>query len=149
MAAVTESIEISRQPNDVFSYATDFSHFPQWQERVVSARQEGDAPLAVGSRAAVTRRVGPRRLLTTEEITELDPPRTWQVRGAGPIPVVAIAKGTIEPLDGGQRSLVTIALEFDGHGIGKLLAVLIRHQSRKQLRKDGKRLKELVEQAGS
>jgi uncharacterized protein YndB with AHSA1/START domain len=145
MAAVEESIEISRRPEDVFSYATDFSHFPQWQERVVSARQESDAPLAVGSWATVTRRAGPRQLRTTEEITELDPPRTWQVRGTGRIPVVAIANGTVEPLAEGQRSLVTIALEFDGHGIGKLLAPLIRHQLRKQLPKDQKRLKELAE----
>jgi uncharacterized protein YndB with AHSA1/START domain len=104
MAAVEESIEISRRPEDVFSYATDFSHFPQWQERVVSARQEGDAPLAVGSRATVTRRAGPRQLRTTEEITELDPPRTWQVRGTGRIPVVAIANGTVEPLASGHSS---------------------------------------------
>jgi Polyketide cyclase / dehydrase and lipid transport len=82
MAAIAQSIEISRRPEDVFSYATDYSHFPQWQRRVVSARQEGNAPVAVGTRAAVTRRVGLRQLLTTEEITGLDPPRTWQVRGA-------------------------------------------------------------------
>lgn len=94
---IAESIEISRRPEDVFAYAADYSHFPQWQRRVVSARQEVNAPLAVGSRAAVIRRVGPRQLLTTEEITELDPPRTWQVRGTGRLPVVAIATGTVKP----------------------------------------------------
>jgi len=145
MAVIAESIEIARRPKDVFAYAADYAHFPHWQRRVVSARQEGNAPLAVGSRAAVVRRVGPRRLLTTEEITELDPPRTWQVRGTGRLPVVAIAIGTVHPLDQGQRSLVTIALEFHGHGIGKLLAPLIRYQSRKQLPKDAKQLKELLE----
>src|SRR5260370_29993447 len=92
MAAVEESIEISRRPEDIFSYATDFSHFPHWQEPVVSARQEGDAPLAVGSRATATRRAAPRQLPTTGEITELDPPTTWQGRSTGPIP--ALAKGT-------------------------------------------------------
>jgi uncharacterized protein YndB with AHSA1/START domain len=145
MAAIVESIEISRRPGDVFAYATDFAHFPQWQGRVVSARQEGDAPLTVGSKAVVTRRVGRREVLGTEEITELDPPRTWQVRGAGTIPIIAVAKGTIEPLDGGGRSLVRIALEFEGRGIGKLLVPLIRSQSRKQLPKDEERLKELLE----
>lgn len=58
MAAIVESIEISRRPGDVFSYATDFAHFPQCQGRVVSARQEGDAPLTVGSKAVVTRPPG-------------------------------------------------------------------------------------------
>jgi uncharacterized protein YndB with AHSA1/START domain len=145
MAAIVESIEISRRPEDVFSYATDFSHFPEWQGGVVSARREGDAPLGVGSRAVVTRRVGPRKLRRTEEITELTPPWTWAVRGVGG-PLIAIAKGTIEPLEGGRRSRVTIALEFEGHGIGRLLVPLVvRRQARRQLPRNEEKLKELLE----
>ena len=146
MAVIIKSIEISRRPEDIFSYATDFAYFSQWQGRVVSARREGDARLAVGSKAAVTRRIGPRVLLTTEEITDLNPPMTWEVRGTGSMPVTAIAKGTIEPLDGGNRSRLTITLEFEGHGIGKLLVPLvIRRQARKQLPRDEERLKDLLE----
>lgn len=148
MATIEESIEISRPPDEVFCYATDFSHFGRWQQRVVSARQDGNEPVAAGTTAAVTRRVGPRQVVTTEEITALDPPTTWQVRGSGSIPVTAIANGTITPLDAGSRSLATIALEFRGYGVGKLLAPLIRRQSRRQLPKDLKRLKELLEHRG-
>ena len=36
MAAIVESIDISRRPEDVFSYVTDPSHFPEWQDSVVS-----------------------------------------------------------------------------------------------------------------
>jgi len=146
MAAIVGSIEISRRPEDVFSYAADPSHFPQWQGSVVSARPEGNTPLAVGSRTLVTRRVGPRELPTTEEITELNPPRSWVVRGVGGLPVTAIAKGTIAPLDGGERSRVTIALEFEGHGIGRLLVPLIvRRQARRQLPGTMQQLKEMLE----
>jgi hypothetical protein len=83
------------------------------QGGVLSARPEGDAPLAVGSRAVVTRRVGPRELPRTEEIAELNP-RAWAVHGIGG-KLTAIAKGTIEPLDRGDRSRITIAIEFEGH----------------------------------
>ena len=31
MAPIVESIEISRSPEDVFSYVTDPSHLPEWQ----------------------------------------------------------------------------------------------------------------------
>jgi uncharacterized protein YndB with AHSA1/START domain len=148
MTSIVDSIEISRRPEDVFLYVTDFSHFPQWQGRVVSAHRHDDAPLAVGSRAAVTRRVGPRELPSTEEVTDLNPPTTWQVRGVGNIPVTAIATGTIKPIDGGHGSIVTTALQFQGRGIGKLLAPLIRNQARKQLPKDHQRLKNLLEQSG-
>jgi len=39
MAAIVESIDISRRPEDVFSYVADPSHQPEWNEHVVSARQ--------------------------------------------------------------------------------------------------------------
>lgn len=71
MAAIIESIEISRRPEDVFAYVTDPTRLHEWQESVVSVRRESDAPLAMGSRAIVTRRVGPREQPTTTEVAEL------------------------------------------------------------------------------
>jgi uncharacterized protein YndB with AHSA1/START domain len=144
MAAIVETIDIARRPEDVFAFATDFSHFPKWQVGVLSVRPEGPAPAAVGSRATVVRRAGPRKLSRTEEITEANPPRTWTVRGVGG-PLTAIARGAIEPLDDGERSRVTIALEFEGHGIGTTLLPLIHRQARRQLPKNEQRLKELLE----
>jgi uncharacterized protein YndB with AHSA1/START domain len=145
MAEIVESVEISRRPEDVFSYVADPSHHPEWIENVVSAYREGDAPLAVGSRVMVTRRVGPRELPTTEEMTELYPPRTWANRGVGGIPVIAFARGTVEPLDDGRRSRVTISCEFEGHGIGKLLVPFLARRLAKQLPRDEQKLKELLE----
>jgi uncharacterized protein YndB with AHSA1/START domain len=148
MAAIVNSIEISRRPEEVFAYATDFSHFPEWQGGVVSARRDGDAPLAVGTRAVVTRRVGPRHLARTEEITELNPSRTWVVRGTGGS-LTAIARGTIEPLDHGERSRVAIALDFEAHGLARLLVPLLRRQARKQLPKNEQQLKSMLERPSS
>lgn len=145
MAAIVESIEISRRPQDVFSYATNPSFFAEWQESLVSVRLEGDTPLTVGSKATVVRRVGPRKMTSTEEIAELNPPRAWAVRSDGG-PLVAIVKGTIEPLDGGQRSRLTVAFDFEAHGIGKLLLPLVvRPQVRRQLPRNEQKLKSLLE----
>jgi uncharacterized protein YndB with AHSA1/START domain len=148
MAAIVETIDISRRPEDVFTYATDFSHFPDWQRGVMSARREGDAPLVVGARAVVTRRVGPRTLVRTEEITELNPPTTWAVRGVGGR-LEAIATGRIEPLEDGKRARVTIATDFEAHGIGKLLLPLVRRQARRSLPKNEQQLKEVLEARSS
>jgi len=70
----------------------------------------------------------------TEETIEYNPPKAWTVRGVGG-PVVAIARRKIEPLnDGGRRSRLTLALDFEGRGIGRLLVPLVlRRQSRRQL----------------
>lgn len=146
MAAIVGSIEIARRPEDVFAYATDFSRLPEWQGDVVSVRQESDGPLAVGSKAVVTRRVGPRQLSGAQEITKLHPPSTWGYTAVSG-PVIAIASGTIAPLDDGRRSRVTLALEFEGRGIGRLLVLLVaRRQGRRALLRNGQRLKELLEQ---
>jgi uncharacterized protein YndB with AHSA1/START domain len=145
MAAIVGSIEIARRPEDVFAYATDSSRFPEWQASVVSVRQEGTGPLAVGSRAVVTRRLGRRTVPGTEEITQLKPPRTWAWRAVGG-PVRGTVNGMVEPLDGGRRSRLTIALEFEGHGIGRLLVPLVvRRQARRQLPRNEQKLKQVLE----
>jgi uncharacterized protein YndB with AHSA1/START domain len=144
----TESIDTSRSPDDVFAYATDFTQFPRWQGNVISARRDDESPPRTGPQAIVTRRVGPRQVRATEKITELTPPRTWEVRRSGGLPVTAIARGKIDPLDGGARSRVTITLDFEGRGIGKLLIQLVIHrQARRQLPQNAARLKEMLERS--
>jgi uncharacterized protein YndB with AHSA1/START domain len=145
MAAIVESIEINRRPEHVFSYVTDPSRLPEWQQSVVSVRREGDAPLTVGSRAIVTRRVGRRDWPMTAEVAELNPPSSWAIRGTDG-PVRGNVKGTIEPLADGERSRVTIALDFEARGIGKLLVPLVvRRQARAEMPKNQQKLKELLE----
>jgi hypothetical protein len=102
--------------------------------------------LAIGSRAIVARQVGPRIAQTTEEIIAFHLPHTWAVRGAGGVPVAAIFTGTIVPLESGQRSRVTLSLEFEARGIGKfLLPLVIRRQARRQLSSNARQLKEALE----
>jgi uncharacterized protein YndB with AHSA1/START domain len=146
MTAIVESIEIARPPADVFEYATDLSRYPEWQRGVGSARLQGNGPIRAGSRAVMTRRVGPRMVEYIEEIAELDRPRTWTVRSVGGLPVNAIAQCAIEPLDGGERSRITIRLDFKAHGIGRLLLPLVvRRQARKTLPQEARELKEILE----
>jgi hypothetical protein len=61
-------------------------------------------------------------------------------------PLLGIARSTIEPLDNGKRSRVTIALDFEGRRIGRLLVPLVvRPQARKQLPRNAQKLKERLE----
>jgi len=145
VAAIVESIEIARPPEDVFPYVTDPSRLAEWQESVVSARLEGGGPPAVGSRVSVIRRIGRSERTMTAELTELNPPRSWAVRGIDG-PIRGNVKGTIDPLDDGARSRVTIELDLEGHGIGKLLVPLVvRRQAQKELPKNQQNLKERLE----
>ena len=149
MAPIVETIEISRPPDEVFTYATDTSRQHEWQESLVSSSVEGGGTAIVGSRVMQTRRVGGRERTMTMEVTELNPPRSFAFRGIDG-PVMAAGKGTIEPLDDGARSRVTIQLDFEGHGIGKLLVPLIvRREASKELPRNQQRLKEHLESSGT
>jgi len=145
LAAIVSSIEISRPPEEVFAYLMDPSHPAEWQESVVSARAEGSGPAAVGSKLVTTRKVGRRERTMTMEMTSLSPPRSWAARGIDG-PIRAIVNGTVEPLGGGARSRVTIELDFEGHGLGKLLVPLVvRRQAQREMPRNLRNLKERLE----
>ena len=120
MPPIVSSVEIARPPDEVFTYVTDPSRFPEWQHDVVSVRIEGDGRPGVGSRFTTTRRIGGVERTMTQEITEVSPPRSWVVHGVDG-PIRPNASVTVEPLDDGARSRVTFALDFEGHGIGRPL----------------------------
>jgi uncharacterized protein YndB with AHSA1/START domain len=145
MAPIVSSIEIDRPPEAVFSYATDGSRLAEWQESLVSARTEGGGPPAAGSSVVMVRRVGRRERTMTMEMTNINPPRSWAARGIDG-PIRAIVNGTVEPLDDGARSRVTIELDFEGHGLGKLLVPLVvRRQAQQELPRNVRNLKERLE----
>jgi uncharacterized protein YndB with AHSA1/START domain len=145
MAPIVSSVEIARRPEEVFSYVTDPAVSPEWQESLVSARAEGGGPAAVGSRVIQTRRVGRGERSVTMQTTEVSPPRSWTARGIDG-PVRPIAKTTIDPLNDGSRSRVTIELDFEGHGIGRLLVPLVvRRQAKDELPRTTRHLKERLE----
>ncbi len=149
MAAIVLKTDIARPPDEVFSYVTDPSRFSEWQEGIVSAGTAGDGPQRLGSKCTMTRRIGGTDRVSTAEITEFDPPRSWAIRGIDG-PIRAIARLAVEPLDEGARSRVTIALDFEGHGAGKLIVPLVvLPQARKQAPVSCQRLKERLESGAS
>ncbi len=126
------SIEVDRPAREVFDYATDPSTFHQWQQGVVSGSMQSMGVPAVGDRCLTTRRIGGAERPATSEVIERDPPRTWAVRGIDG-PIRARVDVLVESLTD-QRSRLTIAVDFEGHGIGKVLVPLVvRRQARAEM----------------
>ncbi len=145
MPAMRKSIDIDRRPEDVYAYLTDPTHLPEWQHSAVSAVPIGDLPVHIGSKILVTRQIGRRRVPTTMEFVELDPPRSWHVHGVDG-PVRPDVRGTVEPLDGGTRSRLTLDVDFEGHGLGRaLVPLVVRPMVRKELPRGEEKLKHLLE----
>ena len=138
------SIEVERPAAEVFSYATDPSRFSEWQQGVVSGFMESKGAPAVGDHCRTTRRIGGSERPATSELVRHDPPRAWAVRGIDG-PIRAQVDVSVEPL-ADQRSRLTIAVDFEEHGIGKVLVPLVvRRQARTEMPGNLVKLKERIE----
>jgi uncharacterized protein YndB with AHSA1/START domain len=147
MAPLVNTVEIDRTPDEVFAYVTDPARFTEWQNTVVSAHAEDGDPVHVGSRVVMTRKMGGREQTMTSEVTEHQPPGRYAFRIIDG-PVRAHGKGSFEPLDDGARTRFTFELDFEGHGIGKVLVPLVvRRQASRELPQSHANLKQRLEAA--
>jgi uncharacterized protein YndB with AHSA1/START domain len=144
VAPIVSEVDVARPPDEVFRYATDPSRFGEWQSGVVSAHIEGDGPPALGSLLIMTRRIGGNDRMSTSEITELSPPRTWAIRGIDG-PIRADVTVTVDPRQDGTQAHVAIALDFAGHGIGKLILPMVIREARKEVPESVQKLKARLE----
>jgi uncharacterized protein YndB with AHSA1/START domain len=144
MAPIESSIDIARPPDEVFAYLADPSRFAEWQRDVVRVDVEGGRPPGLGARFTTTRRIGGVERTMTQEVTELSPPVSWAVNGVDG-PIRPSARVTVAPLDGGTRSRVFFALDFEGHGIGRPLVPAVRRQAQRAAPVSYRNLKQRLE----
>ena len=144
MAPVIASTVVDRPAAQVFAYATDPAYFHEWQQGLIEGHLDPPGPAQVGSKCLTTRRIGGANRVVTAEVTRIDAPRVWGVQGIDG-PIRATVDVTVEPLTE-TSSRLTIAVGFDGHGIGRLLVPLIvRRQAQKEMPANVEALKRHVE----
>jgi hypothetical protein len=132
MSPITATAEVNRPATDVFTYATDPTRFSEWQQGVVEGHMDEEGTPRAGAKCLTTRRIGFVKRPVTAEVTHIDPPRSWSVRGIDG-PIRAAVDVTVESV-ADNRSRVTIAIDFQGRGIGKLLVPLVvRREARKEM----------------
>ena len=150
MPPIVTTAEIDRPADRVFACATDPSLFSQWQKGVEDGHLEGPADgtrvPAVGAKCVTTRRIGGASRPVTSEISHIDPPKAWGVRGTDG-PIRANVDVLVEPVTG-SSSRLTISVDFTGHGIGKVLVpLMVRREARKEMPENIAALKQLIEQS--
>lgn len=144
MAPTTASIVVGRPAAELFAYATDPTRFHEWQQGVIDGHLDQPGPAQVGSKCLTTRRIGGASRAVTSELTHIDAPRAPGVKGIDG-PIRATVDVTVDPLTEASSRL-TIAVDFDGHGIGELLVPLIvRRQAQKEMPVNVEALKRRVE----
>ena len=149
MPSIITSADIDRPAAEVFAYATDPTRFREWQKGVVDGHMDGLTngahTAAVGARCVTTRRIGGASRPSTSELTHIDPPKSWGVRGIDG-PIRAAVDVLVEPMVG-SRSRLTISVDFTGHGIGKILVpLMVRREARKEMPANMAALKQKMEE---
>ena len=139
------TVEIDRTPEDVFAYLDDLSRHKEWDDMILETRVETEGPTRVGTRATDKRQLPLGKQDVPYEITEHDPPRRSAFRGLEG-PVRPVGSVTIEPLDEGSRSRVTLEFELEATNLlGKLLVPLANREARKHVPEQQARIKERLE----
>ena len=150
MPPIVTTTQIDRPAARVFACATDPALFSQWQKGVedghLDAPGDGSQLPSVGTKCVTTRRIGGSSRQVTSELTHIDPPRTWGVRGTDG-PIRATVDVLVEPVTD-SRSTLTISVDFTGHGIGKILVpLMVRREARKEMPDNIAALKRLIEES--
>lgn len=144
MPPITVSVDVDRSAAEVFAYATDPSRFSEWQKGVVSGQMDSVGGPQVGDRCLTTRRIGFADRPATAELVRFEPPHYWGVRGVDG-PIRAMVDVAVEPRSDTSAQL-TITLDFEGHGIGRLLVpLLVRGEARREMPVNVATLKQRLE----
>jgi len=137
MIDFTIETHIERPADEVFAYVTDPALLATWQTNTVSAVQEGDGPLAPGSRIReVHRAPGGRHLESLVEVSELEPGRTFALHVVEGTPIDL--RMTFEPDGDGDGGGTRMALRPHGSLPGLLrvaqpvLQVVLKRQFARQ-----------------
>jgi hypothetical protein len=79
-----------------------------------------------------TRRIGGAARAAESRLVTFDPPRARAVRGTNG-PIRALVDLTVVPLTE-DRSRLTISVDFQGHGIGRVVVpLMVRREARREM----------------
>jgi hypothetical protein len=109
MIRFANTIDIDRQPGDVYAFLADLEHTPEWNWAITSTQKISPGPVGVGTRYRQERSV-PSPAIEMIEVTGLDAPRRIEVEGrVGPFD----ARLTYELVAAGSGTRLTNTAELD------------------------------------
>lgn len=137
----TNSVLIYQPVEKVFEFVSHIENNAQWQSDILELQMTSPGPMQIGATYRCVNRFMGRRIETEGQITDFIPDKRYSVR---------ITSGDVsgestlffEDFDGGTRLTAVGHLELVHL---KLAAVVVRHKIKKQLKKDMRRLKRILE----
>jgi uncharacterized membrane protein len=141
MAPVSETIEITASPHDVYEYVADLRNLPLWQESV--------------ERVALTATTAEVGALLSEKHTGEESSSAYVVADCAPDELLVLVgvEGPVrpehtlhlEPILEGRSTRVEYAVDYDADGLSKVAAARAKRHARQELRADLEHLKHEIE----
>ena len=140
---VEESIEINRPIKEVFDYISDVGNYPEWMAHALEVGKDTAGPPQQSDRFTLAIKSVGRRFETPYERTSYEANRRYTDRAVGgPIPNQRW-DCTFQEVPGGTRLMR--AVEVKSGALLKVLEPLQKRAAERQLRKDLKTLKDVLE----
>jgi uncharacterized protein YndB with AHSA1/START domain len=146
MIQFTIDTEIERPVADVFAYVTDPDRLSTWQPNTVSAVQEGDGPLGLGTRLREVHHAGGRDLESLVEVSEYEHDRAFALHvleGALPVDARMTFKATE------RGTLMCFGAHGQPTGALRVAEPLLRRTLKRQFAGHCARLKHLLEETAT
>ena len=139
------SVLVNRPIDEVWSFVADVEHMDRWVKGISETKRPTDGELDVGSTFTSNFTHGARIFDVTHRVTEHGPPsRLGTESTEGPFQYSSVLH--LEESDGATR--VTNILRAGSGGASRLLAPVLRWGMRRQLSKELKDLKRVIERGG-
>ncbi len=137
------TVVIERPVEEVFAFTTDPNNDTLWQSTSLETEQASEGPVGVGTTFRNTSKFLGRRIESTYEVTENDPPHRQCMRiTSGPIPGSGCY--ALEPTEDGSTRF-TQTFEAEAGGFFRLAEPLVGRAIRRQIEADMATLKDLLE----
>ncbi len=142
-----ESVEIDRPVGEVFAYAADPEHFPEWSGIIIEVhKEEPGGTIAQGDRFTTVSKFLGRRFETPFVVTARERNRRHSHRSTGgPLPQEYTS--TFEETAGGGTRMMQV-VEGEPGGFFRLAGALLERAVRRQFRADLGTLKDFLEAQG-
>lgn len=137
-------VTITRPPDEVFAYLTDFDQRARWEAGVLEARQSPPGAVRAGTKVFKTRRQFGRRVVYTVAVAEYQPER----RRLSERVIDGLLRGTtlawsVTTL--GRLTQVRVAVDLHTFGLGALLAPWLAWRTRGAVARSLQGLKDALE----
>ena len=142
MIDFTVETQIARSPDDVFAYVTDPAKLESWQTSTVSAVQESEGPMRLGTRIREVHR-GPRGKEFAElvEVIRYEPPRAFDLHVVEGPPIDAELR--FEAVGDGTR--MRFRVHGQPRGMLRVLQPLLRPVLRRNFNSYCENLRQVME----